>query len=243
MRDYLLFRLYGPLVAWGDIAVGEYRPSFAHPSKSAVMGLIAAALGLRRDQEEAQRALAESYYFAVKIDAMGNLLRDYHTTQVPPARKGVRHPTRRSELTFHDLNTILSNRDYRTDALYTVAIWGTREPLPYTFDELMEALKKPVFTLYLGRKSCPPGLPLQPRVVSSESLRNAFEGASFHDAEFLGDVLSQEGYSSVYWEGEAPTGFDEQHIITRRDDPVSVRRRQFADRREYYAGVTAEKEE
>jgi CRISPR system Cascade subunit CasD len=38
MRDYLLFRLYGPLAAWGDIAVGEYRPSFAHPSKSAIIG-------------------------------------------------------------------------------------------------------------------------------------------------------------------------------------------------------------
>ena len=55
--------------------------------------------------------------------------------------------------------------------------------------------------------------------------------------------LPREGYSSVYWEGEAPSGFDEEHIITRRDDPVSARRRQFAERREYYAGVTAGKEE
>jgi CRISPR system Cascade subunit CasD len=243
MREYLLFRLYGPLVAWGDIAVGEYRPSFAHPSKSAVMGLIAASVGLRRDQEEAQRALAESYSFAVMVDAMGNLLRDYHTTQVPPARKGVRHPTRRSELAFHDINTILSSRDYRTDALYTVAIWGTREPFPYSLGQLVEALKKPAFSLYLGRKSCPPSLPLQPRLISSNSLRGAFEGAPFKDAEFLGNLFSQAEYSSVYWEGEAPSGFDEQHIITRRDDPVSVRRRQFAERREYYAGVTAGKEE
>lgn len=243
MCDYLLFRLYSPLAAWGDIAVGEYRPSFAHPSKSAVMGLIAAALGLRRDQEQAQRALTESYSFAVKVDAMGNLLRDYHTAQVPPARKGVRHPTRRSELAFHGLNTILSTRDYRTDAFYTVAIWGGREPLPYNLNQLMEALKKPVFTLYLGRKSCPPSLPLQPRVVSSNTLRDAFEGASFEDAKFLGDAFPQAEYSSVYWEGEVQSGFDEQHIITRRDDPVSVRRRQFAERREYYAGVTAGKEE
>jgi CRISPR system Cascade subunit CasD len=243
MRDYLLFRLYSPLAAWGDIAVGEYRPSFAYPSKSAVMGLIAASLGLRRDQEEAQRALTESYSFAVKVDAMGNLLRDYHTTQVPPARRGVRHPTRRSELAFHGLHTILSSRDYRNDALYTVALWGAGESLPYSLTQLREALKKPTFSLYLGRKSCPPSLPLGPILISSNTLRDAFEGAFFEDAEFLGDTFPLAEYSSIYWEGDVKSGFDEQHIITRRDDPVSVRRRQFAERREYYAGVTAGKEE
>lgn len=243
MRDFLLFRLYAPLAAWGDIAVGEHRPSFAHPSKSAVIGLIAAALGLRRDQEEAQRTLAESYSFSVKIDTMGGLLRDYHTIQVPPARKGLIHPTRRSELAFCTLNTILSSRDYRTDAFYTVAVWGARDPLPYGLDQLVEALKKPVFTLYLGRKSCPPSLPLQPRVLCSETLRDAFEDAHFDDTEFLREILPQAGYSPVYWESETPNGFDEQHIIVRRDQPISVRRRQFSDRREYYASVTTGKEE
>ena len=52
MREYLMFRLYGPMASWGDIAVGEYRPSFAHPSKSAVMGMLAAAVGLRREEED-----------------------------------------------------------------------------------------------------------------------------------------------------------------------------------------------
>ncbi len=61
MRDFLVFRLYGPLASWGDIAVGEQRPTTPHPSKSAVLGLIAAALGVRRDEEERQQALAEGY--------------------------------------------------------------------------------------------------------------------------------------------------------------------------------------
>ena len=48
IRDYLVFRLYGPMCSWGDIAVGEVRPSTVHPSKSAILGLIAAALGVKR---------------------------------------------------------------------------------------------------------------------------------------------------------------------------------------------------
>src|SRR6266498_4960488 len=150
MRDYILFRLYGPLAAWGDIAVGEYRPSFAHPGKSAIIGLLAAALGIRRDEEDRQKSLAESCSFAVRVDSMGVLLRDYHTTQVPSARKGVVHYTRRSELATDDLNTILSSRDYRCDAAYTVAI-NLADGSPYTVQQLAAALLKPVFTLYLGR--------------------------------------------------------------------------------------------
>jgi CRISPR system Cascade subunit CasD len=85
MRDYLLFRLYGPLAAWGDIAVGEYRPSFAHPGKSAIIGLLAAALGIRRDKEE-QKSLAESCSFAVRVDSMGVLCGTI-TCLVPSAKK------------------------------------------------------------------------------------------------------------------------------------------------------------
>ncbi len=240
MRDYLLFRLYGPLAAWGDIAVGEFRPSFAHPSKSAILGLIAASLGVRRDEEQVQRTLAESYRFAVKIDAMGCLLRDYHTAQVPSAAKGEVHPTRRAELAFNNLNTILSTRDYRGDSIYTVALWTGAKTIPYSLNQLIDALKKPVFALYLGRKSCPPALPLQPQLISAESLKGALEQASFQDAEFLGDVVLSD-QASVYWEEDASTGYASQHVITRRDDPISRRRWQFAERREYYVGLNVKR--
>ena len=50
--EYLLFRLYGPLASWGEIAVGESRHTAAYPGKAALIGLLAAALGIRRDEEE-----------------------------------------------------------------------------------------------------------------------------------------------------------------------------------------------
>ena len=81
MKEYLFFRLYGPIASWGDIAVGVQRPSFDHPSKSAIMGLLAAALGIKRNEEEKHTALVNSYNFAVMINSSGILLRDYHTVQ------------------------------------------------------------------------------------------------------------------------------------------------------------------
>lgn len=228
MRNYIVFRLYGPLVSWGDIAVGEYRPSFTHPSKSAIVGLIAAALGIRRDEEDRQQRLAESCYFAVRVDSMGTLLRDYHTTQVPSERKGVPHSTRKSELAMEELNTILSSRDYRCDAVYTVAIYVT-DAAPHTVQDLAAALKKPVFTLYLGRKSCPLALPLQPQVVSTATLREALENVTFDDEL---SVIIATGTASVYWEDNSSSGLEQQQIIIRRDAPRSRKRWQFSDRRE-----------
>ena len=84
MKEYLVFRLYGPIVSWGDIAVGEERPTFMHPTKSSILGLLAAALGIRRNEESRHHQLAESYGYAVLVEAEGILLRDYHTTQVAP---------------------------------------------------------------------------------------------------------------------------------------------------------------
>ncbi|MBU1741588.1 MAG: CRISPR-associated protein Cas5 [Proteobacteria bacterium] len=61
MTEFLLFRLYGPLASWGGIAVGEYRPTDAHPSKSAVLGLLAAAAGVDRADDEVHRQMERSY--------------------------------------------------------------------------------------------------------------------------------------------------------------------------------------
>lgn len=228
MQDYLLFTLYGPLVAWGDIAVGEYRPSFAHPSKSAIVGLLAAALGIRRDEEERQQSLAAACFFAVRVDSMGLLLRDYHTTQVPPARKGVTHYTRRAELAGHDLNTILSSRDYRCDAVYAVAITVAADS-PFSIQQLADKLRKPVFTLYLGRKSCPLALPLQPQIVKAATLRDAFEKLS--PVEELSGIIPK-GPAMVYWEDDTTSGLERQQVIVRRDAPRSRKRWQFGERRE-----------
>ena len=123
---FLVFQLRAPLAAWGDPAVGEYRGSHGYPGESALVGLLGAALGLRRENEAAHTALAQGYGFAVGVQTTGKLLRDYHTAQVPGrvSLKGRPHATRRDELRVpkDELNTILSTRDYRQDAACLVAV-------------------------------------------------------------------------------------------------------------------------
>ncbi len=236
MTDYLVFRLYGPMAAWGDI-----RPSFSHPSKSAVIGLLAAALGIRRNEEERQKDLADSCSYAVRVDAMGSLLRDYHTVQVPSSGTGRNrkiYRTRRAELAETGLNTILSGRDYRCDAAYTVAI-GFSGGAPYSAQQVATALNKPVFVLYLGRKSCPLALPLSPKVVHAGTVKEALSEAMAADEL---SILMQAESCVVYWESE-DGGYERDQVITRRDMPRSRARWQFTERKENLATVCREEGE
>ncbi len=236
MADYLLFRLYGPLASWGVIAVGQERGSDTQPSKSAMIGLLAAALGIRRDEEARLAALAVGYGFAVRVESAGVLLRDYHTAQVPSASdmKKRPHRTRRDELLIprNDLNTVLSSREYRCDALYTVAMWALPDA-PHSLAALAAALMKPQFMLYLGRKSCPLALPVQAQVVTAEHLAAALSQASFPDQAILKDHLKRDSSPTLHWEeGIEEHGLTALLTVTRRDQPLNRRRWQFRERRE-----------
>ncbi|MCD4771760.1 type I-E CRISPR-associated protein Cas5/CasD [archaeon] len=239
MTEYLIFRLYGPMASWGDVAVGTYRPTFDHPSKSAVMGLLAAAIGIRRDEDPKLRALAKSYNFAVQVDASGTMLRDYHTSQVPPSGTGknTKHfATRKDELaeSKKDMKTILSTRDYYCDAVYSVCLWSKLDEVPYSLEILTQKLKEPEFVLYLGRKSCPLAMPVDAKVVSGANIQEAFGMINSDD---LLDGLQKDDSMRLYWEGTHDAGVPTVHTITRRDDPLSRKRWQFADRNEHFAVV------
>ena len=239
MTKYLVFRLYGPMASWGDVAVGTYRPTFDHPSKSAVMGLLAAAIGIRRDEEVELRKLAESYDFAVRVDASGSMLRDYHTSQVPSSGSGrnKKHfATRKDELAApqKDMNTILSTRDYYCDAVYSVCLWNKSDEVPYSLENMAQKLKEPEFVLYLGRKSCPLAMPIDAEVVSGANIQEAF--GMIESNEILDGLKTDDGMR-LYWEGNHDAGVSAVHTITRRDDPLSRKRWQFADRQEHFAIV------
>ena len=268
MRDYLVFQLYGPLAAWGDIAVGETRPSAMTPTKSAVLGLVAAALGLRRpdtaraegeraEWESRHIALAKNYGMAVKMETLGLPLSDYHTAQVPSSGSGRNRKTfssRRDELTRghkSDLNTTLSRREYRQDGFYAVALWA-RANAPHTLHELCRALLEPCFMLYLGRKSCPLALPLQPEVKSAAAVEDVvasmhLEGILVRLAEAGGagekttlPVPSQPKNPLLLWDGDAETRLSPEQTVVRRDETLSRRRWQFTIRDEHRSHIEQE---
>lgn len=250
--EYLLFRLYGPLVSWGSIAVGQERPSDAHPSKSALLGLLAAAMGVKRDQETTHQQMAAAYCFAIRVDSAGVMLSDYHTAQVPPERRKTVYYTRRDELNADTINTILSSREYRCDALYTIACWvqDNHEP-PFPLNDLAAGLHKPRFTLYLGRKSCPLALPVQASVIAAANLETVFAQANFKDAaDFIDqpkDLLSRADQILLYWDADDTTldtgDWQALQTITRHDQPLSRRRWQFAPRQEHQAMVKQQPED
>lgn len=237
MTDYLVFRLYAPLASWGEAAVGETRPTATYPGRGAIIGLLGAALGIRRDDDAGQQALGDSVRVAVKQRSPGTLLRDYHTAQVPSTQAKVTYRTRRDELNAprKAINTILSSRDYRCDGLWTVAVWAS-EAATITLEALEEALKRPYYPLFLGRKSCPLAAPLAPRRVPAETLRAAldsdFEPILPGEKRLLwlpADVI-------YYWEGGAKCLDGEDHGVESNDvwdQPLNRRRWQFGSRLEY----------
>jgi CRISPR system Cascade subunit CasD len=249
MNTYLLFHLYGPMAAWGDTAVGEFRPSHEHPTRSAVLGLVAAALGIRRHEDDRLQALELSCRVAVRLDAPGEVLRDYHTTQVPPEQRKVRHYTRRDELQASKLHTILSQRDYRTDAAATIALSAMEDPL-ISLQQISDALRQPGLSIYLGRKSCPLALPLNPRLIDTSTLKEAFNGYP-SVVQVLGSLtkslhrygfgLPASNHVRYYWEDNEPyPGMKPQMTYPRRDRLRNRKRWQFDTRNEHYVAQIRE---
>ena len=250
MRPFLLFTLWAPLGSMGEVAVGERRTGFDRPAKSAVLGLVAASLGIERREEEKHAALAERYGLALRVEAAGAILLDYHTAQVPPTRKGKSWATRREELAGRDLGTILSKREYREEPRHTVALW-TRLGAPHRLEDLAEALRRPRFTLYLGRKSCPLGLPPAPRVIEAATLAEAFAAFDKNRPEPERRVAGRDtmwrerphgGASRVYVDTD-PRGTGEPEVALGpglRDDRIERRRDLLRSRRRWQFGLREE---
>lgn len=137
-------RLAGPLQAWGSGSRFVRRGTETAPTKSGVIGLVAAARGLRRtDPLEDLLDLR----LGVRIDQPGQLMRDFQTAQRPKRE-------RKGDLTWKSLP--LSYRYYVADAVFLVVLEGNRALI----EGIDEAVRTPHFPLYLGRRSCPPQGPV-----------------------------------------------------------------------------------
>lgn len=241
MKQYLVFQLYAPMAAWGEEAVGEVRHTASIPTRSAILGLLAAALGLHRDNEDALCQFNQHYHLAVRpLSSQERWLRDYHTVSVPRENKKRRYYTRRDELSIapEDVGTIITQREYRCDGYWHIAISATNDA-PYALDTLKSALQTPHFPLYLGRKSCPLALPLAPRLLEG-TLQDVFLQAAREIVAPELEILTQGG-THCYWDDP-----DETSLISRQQrhcphQPVSRKRWQFTSYTRY-SGLLQEKE-
>lgn len=129
----LLLKLAGPMQAWGDSSRFARRLTARQPTKSGILGLLAAAQGLRRT-DPIEHLL--DLKFGVRTDQPGRILSDFQTARSLDGKK-----------TFP-----LSERFYISDAVFVAGIEGDTSLL----QGLSEAIERPMFPLFLGRRSFSP---------------------------------------------------------------------------------------
>jgi CRISPR system Cascade subunit CasD len=140
--------LAGPLQSWGTSSRFEIRTTDLWPSKSGVVGLLAAALGRGRSEPIDDLAALR---FGVREVHAGVVLRDFHTAGAGFGARGV------AVASGAKPRGIVSQRYYLQDAVFVVGLEG---PDRAFLDQLREAVRSPRWPLALGRRSCPPADPL-----------------------------------------------------------------------------------
>lgn len=136
-----LLHLAGPMQSWADTGFGQLRGAGAFPSRAAVLGVVAAAEGVPRGDA---RLVALHDVFRVHVATVrpGQVFRDFHTVETKPGE-----------------NRTLTSRDYHHDAHFVALVEGDDAD---EVGQAVAALRAPTFTSFLGRRSCPPAVPLLP---------------------------------------------------------------------------------
>lgn len=168
-----------PLMSFGGPAVDQVGNTFQFPPKSMLTGLLGAALGHDRSEHEKLQQVQEGFTYGVREDRPGEVIEDFQTVDLrAPWMTGmwkdgtyqtgddVRETNKRREIL---------NKQYIADAVYTVVL----APADLPEDELLGALRRPNWPLYIGRKSCGAG-PLRPERVDHKTVRGALEDLNLH---------------------------------------------------------------
>ena len=149
----VLLKFSAPLQSWGTNSHFETRHTDDHPSKSGVIGMIAAGLGCSRNDEEMLSRL-NKLRFAVRVDQTGQILRDYHTAKKYKPNG--------------DLDrTYVTNRYYLQDAVFVVGLSSDDDEL---IDAVEDAVNRPYYQMFLGRRSLPPTADLFQGIVDSDTI-------------------------------------------------------------------------
>lgn len=216
MRDYLILKLQGVMQAWGEHTFEGLRPSTNFPTRSALVGLLAACLGIDRNNRKQQQALANSFLYAVRQDETEHKLvkmMDYHTVK----------DAREDYVGLKSHETIITQREYLLDAVFTVAIWNT-DGAEYSLDQLKVAICQPRYTPFLGRRSCPITRPLYEDLVKAINSDEALKLIE----PITGVIYSEEDLLEILGRNK------HRHRV--RDVPLPNQPRQFASRMVYVYG-------
>ncbi|MGW0334737.1 type I-E CRISPR-associated protein Cas5/CasD [Streptomyces sp. NPDC003011] len=159
----LLMCFDAPMQSWGTRSKFARRDTGTEPTKSGVVGLLSAALGVARDDEQSISELAQ-LRMGVRVDREGIVEEDFHTVQNVPNTEGKNH------------RTVVTKRYYLADALFLCALETHDEE---SLRRLHHALLHPRWPLYFGRKAFVPARPIvssgdrEPPAITDQSLEEA----------------------------------------------------------------------
>ena len=158
------------------------------PTKSGVIGMLASAVGRRRtDPIEDLLSLR----FGVRKDQPGTVIRDFHTARTLEGK------SKKDSMP-------LSHRYYLADAVFLAGIEGDRALL----EGIEEALHRPAFPLYLGRRSCPPTHPVP---------------LGLREAALLDALRAEQWLASEWFRQQHRNAFDAEILIDQEAVPVGER--------------------
>ena len=228
---FLALYLRAPFQSWGAASKFGDRGTLDAPTRSGLLGMIAAACGIDKNDEVRDRewlARASSLSFTVVSFRRGDRMTDYHTVgggfdESDPWRRRM-IPTKAENA--KPRGTDLTRRDYLTDSVFGVVLSGDDGMIA----EIASGLANPVWGVWLGRKNCIPTEPILAGMFESdEAAKNAindrFRGALKRGK---GKVAGLEGDSVAFSVVEAAADEAEETIL---DVPVSFSRREFHARR------------
>jgi len=221
----LAILLDAPMQSWGVSSRFQRRGTESFPTKSGVIGLIAAAMGIdKQASDEAQKlAPLASLTFAVfavcESAPHGKIrqvirLEDFHTVGGGYDSK---NPVERLHITQKaeggTSTTIITSRTYLTDARFVAVLEGDTA----TLEQIAQALKNPRWGVWLGRKNCIPASPLAPEL--GETSEAVIKG-----------LLSRFGPDHTYQITEAREERNEDGCWFQSDQPLSFGKREFQSR-------------
>jgi len=195
MQDFLIIKLQGAMQAWGGHTYEDYRPSLIFPTRSAIIGLLGACLGIEREDLAALKALDKSFKLTVRANRRKIVQRENSTAKPPISMQKITD--------FHTVQharkvdgkprpeAIVSRREYLCDAEFSLALAFT-EKADYGLERVKQAIQKPIYTPFLGRRSCPIQSPLFEAVVNAENAQTAlsqiapYHGTLYSEQELAG---------------------------------------------------------
>jgi len=228
----LAFYIDAPLQSWGASSKFQYRETNAFPTKSALVGIIAAALGIDKHsptETAALQPITDLKMTVVRIDKEQHAparLTDFHTVGAGYTPLNGRDSSSWNAMmcnhkasggvkkTNGTPDGVITRRSYLTDARFVALFSGDQTVL----DQVQAALTDPTWGIWFGRKTCLPATPLSPQIEKSEQA--AFDALLKFLPEHNPAPLEQFEYQTeidadntdgTFYQSDQPIAFGQHH--------------------------------